>query len=213
MSKLPQIGPFPAAEGDGMEPFRQIGRYLEISEYRVSDLFRGLPVPEWSTPHQLDAQRAAAKALNQAMVKAGNFLEAYRDLPSNELDMLIQEGCITLAQIEHTVRILTQDFKTMDSWSKEQDRRGGRNPAAYAISEGIRRVFRRCRWAITFGQFEGVPTTDFGRTVLFSLNSFGVIADWRNPTQAAYHKQQGIQSRLIGCGLKSVQAPMRTLKK
>jgi len=196
-----------------MEPFRQIGRYLKISEYKVSDLFRGLPVPEWSTPRQLDAQRAAAKALNQAMVKAGVFLDAYRDLGPKELDMLIQEGCVTLAQVEHTVRILTQDFETMDSWSKEQDRRGGRNPAAYAISEGVRRVFRRYRWAITFGQFEGVPTTDFGRTVLFSLGAFGVVADWRNPTEAAYRKQQEIQNRLIGCSLRNVRQPIRTPKK
>ena len=90
----------------------------------------------------------------------------------------------------------------MGEWSTEHDRRGGRNPAAYIVAEGIRRVFRRQRWAVTFGQTEGFPSTNFGRAVEFSLRAFGLAANWRNPTSEAFKKQNAIEARLFECKLR-----------
>jgi hypothetical protein len=73
MTKKKNTEPFPAAQGDGCEPFRTIGAKLGVSEFDVLDAFAGLPVPEWSTSQQIEVQRESARLLGQAAIRGERF--------------------------------------------------------------------------------------------------------------------------------------------
>jgi hypothetical protein len=116
-----------------------------------------------------------------------------------------QGGGVTIEQLQHTVSLLTKNAEQMGNWSTELDRKGGRNPAGYIVAEGIRRLFRRQRWNITFGQVEGFPSTNFGRDVEQALQAFGIAANWRNPANEAFKKQNAIEARLLRYRLRKLE--------
>lgn len=191
---------FPEAEDDGCEPFRQIAKRLGCDEYLVSDAFDGLGSPAWEVPTHLAKVKKTTHALNEAARQAGNLLRAMRNLSQETRDSLIVAGAPTLHQIEFLRDTLSSDELNLKAWAERRNRSGGRNPAAYIVSEGMRRVFRRLRKTITFGNHpDGGPSTEFGREVQFALGAFGVKADWRRPTEDAYDKQGRIRTRMVAC--------------
>jgi len=195
---IPEI--FPAAKDDGCEPFRQISKNLDCAEYLVLDAFRGVNVPEWDTPEHLDTVRATTQAFNEAERHARNLLINLRKLSPQEIESLIQVGCVTIPQIEHLALTLERDYKSLDEWSRNRYRAGGRNPAAYEIAEGMRRTFRRLRLKITYGvNSDSAPSTDFTRAVKHALEAFGVKANFRGPAREACDKQRTIGNRLQQC--------------
>ena len=198
--ETPEI--FPAAEDDGCEPFRKISAYLGCDEYLVIDAFRGVNLPEWDTPEHLDTVIKATKAYNEAERHAKNLWRTLRQLSQPDIASLAHAGCVTIAQIEHLAKTLENDYKSLEEWSRKRYRAGGRNPAAYAISEGIRRVFRRMRKKITFGvTADSAPSTEFTRAVEFALSAFGVKANFRGPSRVAYEEQLKISNRYRRCVL------------
>ena len=121
-------------------------------------------------------------------------------LSPEERDSLIVAGAPTFHQIEFLRDTLSTDALSLENWSSRRNRIGGRNPAAYIISEGMRRVFRRLRKKITYGNNgSGGPSTEFGREVEYALGAFGVRADWRRPTEEATNTQGKIAARLLKC--------------
>lgn len=191
---------FPAAIDDAWEPHRQIGERLECDEYLVRDCFRGLGVPEWESPAHLDKVRKATHSLNEAARHADNLLRAMHRLSQPERESLIVSGAVTFHQIEFLRDILSGDATDLKTWLSKRKRGGGRNPAAYIVAEGMRRLFRRLRRPITFGiHSEGGPSTDFGRAVEYAIGVFGIHADWRRPAEKAAGKQNGIKARLAMC--------------
>ena len=198
---------FPEAVDDGCEPFRQIGSRLGCDEYLIHDAFRGLGVPEWEVPTHLDAVKATTHALNESARHAENLLRAMRKLSVRERGQLIEDGAPTFSQIEFLHDILAGDAANLKGWLAKRHRAGGRNPAAYIVAEGMRRVFRRLRKNVTFGfQHDGGPSTEFGREVTFALGAFGLQADWRRPTEEAANKQGKIKARLIEYQIKKQQS-------
>jgi hypothetical protein len=192
---------FPAAIDDGCEPFRQIASRLRCDEDLVHDAFMGLGVPEWEIPTHLDTVKKTTHALNEAARHAENLLRALLQLSQNERDDLIVAGAPTFHQIEFLRDTLSNHGLHLKSWSSMRHRGGGRNPAAYIIAEGMRRVFRRLRKNITFGNLPdgSGPSTEFGKEVKFALGAFGVLADWRRPTAEASDKQREIRAQMIKC--------------
>lgn len=197
---------FPPADDDGFQPFRDIGAELKLHEDEVYLAFRGLPIPEWSSPRQIRLQKDYARKLDKAATSARRLFHAYQDLPPEEMDSLIIEGGITLKQLSTTLKILESSAETIDSWAKVHDTKGGRNPAAHIVAEGMRRLFRRQRWEIGCGQdFHGHPSTKFGRAVEVALRSFDLAGHWRKPTEAATSKQKRIQSRMLECSFRKAR--------
>lgn len=191
---------FPAAEDDGCEPYRKIGRTLACDENLVVDCFSGLGIPEWESPAHLDAVKRVTHSLNNAARHADNLLHAMHRLSQQEIQSLVVSGAVTFQQIEFLRDVLTGDATELKSWSSSRQRGGGRNPAAYIAAEGMRRLFRRLRRPITFGIHpEGGPSTDFGRAVEYAIGAFGIRADWRRPAEKAFEKQNGIKARLARC--------------
>lgn len=196
---------FPEAEDDGHGgglAFVKIARFIDCDEDKVWNAFRGVDTPEWSVPSHLDAVKATTHKLNKAARNASNLARALRELNESERRDLILAGAVTLQQIQHLASVLDGDAKSLDKWLRGRPRTGGKNPAAYAVSEGMRRLFRRLRKPITLGVSEaGSPSTEFGRAVEFALGEFGLVADWRRPTEAARDKLEKIRGRMGRCAI------------
>lgn len=202
---MTQEGVFPPAEDDGFEPFRQIAARMGCNEYFVNDAFRGLEVPEWLTPKHLRTVQENTSGLNDTARHARNLLDAMWRLSADERDMLRNAGAVTPQQIEHLHWAIESDEKYLRDWLKMHARPGGKNIAAYAVSEGMRRLFRRMRKSITYGLSpSGDPSTDFCREVRFAIGAFGIVTGWRGPANAAYQKQLQIQGRMVRCALRKI---------
>lgn len=193
--------PFPEAAGDGMQPFREIAAKWGADENTVFDAFRGM-VPEWASPERLDTVKHCAGELNRAARASERLIGILRGLPVSERKTLLEAGCVTIHQLEHLRHVLADDAAYRTRFQREPGnaRPGGRNPAAYKIAEGMRRLFRRLRKHITYGMNDcGSPTTDFCRGIEHAIGAFGTRADWRGPAREAWEKQTRIQGRLDNC--------------
>lgn len=197
-------GPFPEASDDGMQPFRAIAQRWGTDENTASDAFRGVEVPEWASPEHLDTVKGCAGDLNRAARVTEKLIEIIRGLPESERDMLITDGCVTIEQLQHLCNVLADDASYLTRFYKApaNARHGGRNPAAYAIAEGMRRLFRWLRKPITFGCSDfGLPTTDYCKGVEHALGAFGVRANWRGPARESWEKQLQIKNRHLACAI------------
>lgn len=162
-------------------------------------------VPEWETPNHLNAVKSATNELNRCAGYAESLLRPMKGLPNIDVENLRDAGTVTIEQISHLHAVLSGDANSLDTWRKQRNRAGGRNPGAYIVSEGIRRLFRKQRKPITFGQLpEGGPSTEFCRCVAQSLGDFGILSDWRGPARAAFDKQTAISGRLNRCKLQKI---------
>lgn len=201
---------FPGAEDDGCQPFRDIARWLDCNEDQALDAFRGLAVPEWEAPEHLKAVKDTTHDLNKAAQLSRNLLQAIRRMHFSQIDSLRHAGAATPEQIEHLHAVLSGHARNLSGWLRSRDRTGGRNPAAYKVAEGMRRLFRRLRKKITYGQSaSGDPSTEFARAVEFALGAFGINAGWQGPARAAFKRQGEIASRMNRCALrKGFPAPV-----
>lgn len=196
-------GPFPEATDDGMMPYREIAARWGTDENTVADAFRSA-VPVWALPEHLDTVKHCAGELNRAARASEKLIGILRDLPKSEREMLVAAGCVTIQQLEHLRHVLADDALYLIRFQSDPGnaRPGGRNPAAYFIAEGVRRLFRRLRKRITWGTNDcRAPSTDFCRGVEHAIGAFGVRADWRGPAREAWEKQMRIQGRLDTCAM------------
>ncbi|QIE42636.1 hypothetical protein G5B39_12295 [Rhodobacteraceae bacterium SC52] len=191
---------FPGADDDGCEPFRQIAKFTGCKEEEVYYSFRGIGVPQWITPEHIDAVQANTKAINNAARAARNLQDALNRLSRSDIETIIKHGGATPAQIAFLAANLEGWATDLTGWRAKQSRAGGKNPAAYAVAEGMRRLFRRLRRKITFGNHpDGGPSTDFSRAVEHAIGAFGIRAGWQLPAQRAWEKQSRINARLTRC--------------
>ena len=148
------------------------------------------------TPSHMDAVKEATNSLNEAARHAQNLLRSMTQLTPAQHLAHGAAGCVTTFQLEHLAYVLADDTKDLKEWSRNRQRTGGRNLAAYGVAKSIRRLFRRLRKEITFGQHpDGGPSTEFGKTVQYAIGAFGIKADWRRPTQEEREVQRKINER------------------
>lgn len=192
---------FPAACDDnygGCRPFVEIAKRWQIHENTVHDAFKGLEVPEYAAPEHLDTVKYNALELNRAARCSEKLIEILSRLPQDERDLLSHAGCVTVEQLMHLSNVLADDATYYGQFLKQRGntRQGGRNPAAYIVAEGIRRLFRRLRKSIGYGCSDyGSPTTHFCKGVEHAIGAFGIRANWRGPAREAYEKQLEIENR------------------
>jgi hypothetical protein len=197
---LPPV--FPDVSDHTYEAHLAIAKRLGCDEFQVGAAFKRA-APQWITPAHFDALKQRTLALNEAARLADRLHKTMRRLPSDAIDNLISEGAITIPQIEYLGSLLSGESKNYDEWRNMRYSGGRTNPAANDIAEGMRRLFRRLRKPITFGQSDSGdgPSTEFGRAVEFALGAFGVNAHWRRAAEKAYRKQQKIEGRRCRCAL------------
>lgn len=191
---------FPESGENELHPLELIARRLRCDSSVVVSMILGVGTPEWSTTEHLQAVKDTTHQLNEAARHAANLNKSLMRLSENQRQFLMDAATVTPQQIGHLVAVLSDDAASLDLYGARFNRVGGRNPAAHIIAEGMRRVFRRLRRPITYGQHPGGgPSTDFGREIEFALGAFGLKTDWRRPTEAAAQTQRLIQERLSRC--------------
>ena len=177
-----------------------LARRLNCEEKEVDAAFRSVGIVLYLEPQHLDLVKRETHDLNEAARHARNLAKSLMRLTRDEDKAIWFAGAVSVPQIEHLAAVLEGEAKSLEDTRIGIDRKGGRNPAAHAVAEGVRRLFRRLRREITFGSSpSGDPSTDFARTVQLALGEFQILADWRRPAQAAFEKQLQIQGRLIRC--------------
>ncbi|WP_298855765.1 hypothetical protein [uncultured Ruegeria sp.] len=188
---------YPPSDGDGCQPFRDIAAFLRCDFNTVVNAYQSLPIPEWSTPEHQKALKNAAGKLNKVVRHAENLIRSLNRLSNNELNSLIQAGTITPQQIEFLIQAMQQDADQIGNWRDELPSLTSRNHAAYIVSEGVRRLYRRLRKEVSYGQNadSGAPSGEFCKTVEFAIGSFGIVASWRGPAMEAWRKQHAIEDR------------------
>ena len=186
---------YPSA--DWKDPFEVIAEKLQCSKDSVYQAFSGLEIPDWSDPKHLDRIQGEMAALNRARLHTEKLIFRLNELSDSSRNGLQMSACPNSVQLGLLVKELSGQKEYLERFSRNQSRQGGRNPGAYIVAEGMRRLFRRQRWKITWGQVEGFPSTKFGRAVEFGLNSFGILANWRGPTEEAFRRQVNISDRLF----------------
>lgn len=188
---------FPASDENKLHPTELIARHLRCDSDLVVTMIMGVGTPEWATTEHLQAVKDTTHQLNEAARHAANLNNSLMRLSENQRQFLMDAATVTPQQIGHLVAVLSDDAASLDLYGARFSRVGGRNPAAYIIAEGMRRLFRRLRRPITYGQHPGGgPSTDFGREMEFAFGAFGLKTDWRRPTEAAAQTQRLIQERL-----------------
>lgn len=188
---------FPPAEDDGCEPFRRIAAKVGCTEFQALDAFHGLAVPEWSTPEHQRAIKEETQNINTAVRHAKNLANSLRSLSQQQRADLIMSGMITHQQVEALKMCLQQDAASLTEYRSSLGGSTSRNPAAYVVAEGMRRLFRRLRKAITYGKSpDGGPTGEYCRAVEFAIGAFGIVASFDGPAKEANKKQRSIEARL-----------------
>lgn len=178
-------------------PYQQIADHLGFSVEDIYAAYSGLHVPEWVSSEHLDDIKATTHTLNAASRHASNLLSCLRKLSPEQRELLVRKASPTEYQIELLIVTASEDAKNLGAYMGKHDRKGGSNPAAKVVAEGTRRLFRRARLEIKYGQHpEGGPSTKFGAAVEFSLGAFGIRSDWRRAAESAFIKQRRITERL-----------------
>ncbi|WP_420557922.1 hypothetical protein [Roseovarius sp.] len=175
---------FPEAIDDGHEPHRRLAWRLNCSEELIDACSKGLGVPEWISSKHIDQVKEEIDALNKARQSAKNLARHLSRLDPESQQLLVQAGCITMYQIDKLAEELGRDIGQLDKFRATHPRPGGRNPAAYAVAKLVHRAFRVLGKPITWGVFEGSPSTEYGQTVDYAFGLFGIDSDWRRPAEA-----------------------------
>jgi len=172
----------------------------------VDNILGALPAPPWNSPDHLRRLGGTANLINEAARHARNLHRSMSRLGEAELSILRSTGAISLEQIEHLCLVLVDDALTLRTWHRERGKLSRKNLAAHDTAEGVRRIYRRLRRPITWGmRSDGDgPSTEFGRSVEHAIGAFGIAADWRRPTEAAYNKHHAIQNRHGRCAMAKV---------
>lgn len=204
---------FPEAVGDGFEPHRRVAEFVGCHEAQVENAFRSLNIIEWEdAAHRKDVRRETG-TINKAARQAWELAKTLRELDTEGAELLFYSATVTYIQIEALAAVLDGQATSLSEWMNSRNARASRNEAAYIVAEGVRRLFRRLRKPITYGQRhdDNGPSGDFCRTVEFAIGAFGVgatsrsssgSANWRGPAKEANEKQQSINNRLIACQIR-----------
>lgn len=147
--------PFPAALDDGCQPHRQLARHVGCTEDDVHDAFGGIIPPEWISGGNdggLASIKGSALAHNYAARKTEALIDALNGLSAEDYELFLHSGAVTKAQLRKTAEILSRDAENLNGIYQQHPRTGGKDPAAYAVASGVRRLFRQLRKEITYGQ-------------------------------------------------------------
>lgn len=172
-------------EDEYIEPFRQIGAFLECDEDKVYLAYYANPAPLGYLPEIVQERKAAIKEMRRLSARLEKAADIWEPLPHAMKSLVNHSGAITIPQLRNGAKYCREVADHFETFS-DTDGRGGKNHAALYVALGTAELFLNLERPITFGHVDGKPTTDFGRTVEFSLNVLDVNVDWRAVAKQAY---------------------------
>jgi len=159
-------------------------------------------------PNELIELKAIVKQY-RSLVQSTDRISAKVDgLPDNEKDRLHIEGGQLIQKIKDLRSELHELLEHRQSVIDRNPSFGGQDARADRLAEFVAVIFEETGRSVTFGHFEGEPTTDFGRTVRevldicdnkrlevtemtdkhYSTKTY--ITNWRQPAHKAAKKRK-----------------------
>ena len=171
----------------------------------VQQIWQRLHLDINEDPNELIELKAIVKQYRSLVQSTDRISAKVEGLPDNEKDRLNVEG----GQLIQKIKDLRSEFhELLDHRKSVIDRNpsvGGQDARADRLAEFVAVIFEETGRSVTFGHFEGEPTTDFGRTVREVLDICdnkrlevtdkqhrisAYITNWRQPAHKAAKKRK-----------------------
>ena len=171
----------------------------------VQQIWQRLHLDINEDPNELIELKAIVKQYRSLVQSTDRISAKVEGLPDNEKDRLHVEG----GQLIQKIKGLRSEFHELLEHRKSViDRNpsvGGQDARADRLAEFVAVIFEETGRSVTFGHFEGEPTTDFGRTVREVLDICdnkrlevtdkqhrisAYITNWRQPAHKAAKKRK-----------------------
>jgi len=187
---------------------RQLTTTLDCSLSLVEQVWQRLHIDINEDPNELIELKAIVKQY-RSLVQSTDRINAKVDsLPDNEKDRLHVEGGQLIQKIKDLRSELHELLEHRQSVIDRNPSFGGQDARADRLAEFVAVIFEETGRSVTFGHFEGEPTTDFGRTVRevlvicdnkrlevtemidkhYSTKTY--ITNWRQPAHKAAKKRK-----------------------
>jgi len=187
---------------------------LELSELLnckpefVIQVWQRLHIDINEDPNELIELKAIVKQYRSLLQSTDRISAKVEGLPDNEKDRLHIEGGQLIQKIKDLRSELHELLEQRQSVIDRNPSFGGQDARADRLAEFVAVIFEETGRSVTFGHFEGEPTTDFGRTVRevldicdnkrlevtemtdkhYSTKTY--ITNWRQPAHKAAKKRK-----------------------
>jgi hypothetical protein len=174
----------------------------------VQQIWQRLHLDINEDPNELIELKAIVKQYRSLLQSTYRISAKVDSLPNNEKDRLHVEGGQLIQKIEDLRSELHELLEHRKSVIDRNPSFGGQDARADRLAEFVAVIFEETGRSVTFGHFEGEPTTDFGRTVRevldicdnkrlevtemtdkhYSTKTY--ITNWRQPAHKAAKKRK-----------------------
>ena len=174
----------------------------------VQQIWQRLHLDINEDPNELIELKAIVKQYRSLLQSTDRISAKVDSLPDNEKDRLHVEGGQLFQKIKDLRLELHELLEHRKSVIDRNPSVGGQDARADRLAEFVAVIFEETGRSVTFGHFEGEPTTDFGRTVRevldicdnkrlevtemtdkhYSTKTY--ITNWRQPAHKAAKKRK-----------------------
>jgi hypothetical protein len=174
----------------------------------VQQIWQRLHLDINEDPNELIELKAIVKQYRSLLQSTDRISAKVDSLPDNEKDRLHVEGGQLIQKIKDLRLELHELLGHRKSVISRNPSVGGQDARADRLAEFVAVIFEETGRSVTFGHFEGEPTTDFGRTVRevldicdnkrlevtemtdkhYSTKTY--ITNWRQPAHKAAKKRK-----------------------
>ena len=174
----------------------------------VQQIWQRLHLDINEDPNELIELKAIVKQYRSLLQSTDRISAKVDSLPDNEKDRLHVEGGQLIQKIKDLRLELHELLEHRKSVIDRNPSVGGQDARADRLAEFVAVIFEETGRSVTFGHFEGEPTTDFGRTVRevldicdnkrlevtemtdkhYSTKTY--ITNWRQPAHKAAKKRK-----------------------
>ena len=174
----------------------------------VQQIWQRLHLDINEDPNELIELKAIVKQYRSLLQSTDRISAKVDSLPDNEKDRLHVEGGQLIQKIKDLRLELHELLEHRKSVIDRNPSFGGQDARADRLAEFVAVIFEETGRSVTFGHFEGEPTTDFGRTVRevldicdnkrlevtemtdkhYSTKTY--ITNWRQPAHKAAKKRK-----------------------
>ena len=187
---------------------KRLATTLGCSPSLVQQVWQRLHIDINEDPNELIELKAIVKQYRSLVQSTDRISTKVEGLPDNEKDRLHIEGGQLIQKIEDLRSELHELLEHRQSVIDRNPSFGGQDARADRLAEFVAVIFEETGRSVTFGHFEGEPTTDFGRTVRevlvicdnkrlevtemtdkhYSTKTY--ITNWRQPAHKAAKKRK-----------------------
>jgi len=143
----------------------ELSRLLACTPSLVQQVWQRLHIDINEDPNELIELKAIVKQYLSLLQSTDRISAKVDSLPDNEKGRLHVEGGQLVQKIEDLRSELQELLGHRKSVIDRNPSFGGQDARADRLAEFVAVIFEETGRSVTFGHFEGEPTTDFGRTV------------------------------------------------